>query len=317
MTTNMTASECAAWLAAHNNYLIISHRHPDGDTLCSGAALCSALRRSGKRAWCIYNKDITDTYRPLVSEYYPGREDEPTLPISVDVADSGLFPRGFDGLVRLAIDHHASHRRFSEELCLDPELSSCGELVMQIINALCGDITPHEASLLYAAVSTDTGCFQYSNTNSATLRAAADLIDLGADSQELNIQLFRTMTPARMELEGRMLTSMERMRDGKVCAVCVTREMMRECGATEDDCEDLAGITGKSKGCLISVTVRETGLDRSKVSVRTRPGYSAAAICAVYGGGGHEMAAGVTLSLAARQALYKILNAIYKLYPDL
>ena len=65
----LTASECAAWLAAHDDYLIISHRRPDGDTLCSGAALCSALRRAGKRAWCFDNPETTDTYRPFVEPY--------------------------------------------------------------------------------------------------------------------------------------------------------------------------------------------------------------------------------------------------------
>ena len=84
--------------------------------------------------------------------------------------------------IPLAIDHHPSNSRFAENLCLAAERSSCGELVLEIIKALCGVVTPEEARLLYAAVSTDTGCFQYSNTNAATLRAAAELIELGADN---------------------------------------------------------------------------------------------------------------------------------------
>lgn len=317
MTKNLTASECAEWLDAHDDYLIISHRRPDGDTLCSGAALCSALRRRGKRAWCIANPETTDTYRPFVEPYEAPEGLLPSTVITVDVASEGLFPAGVTTPIPLAIDHHPSNSRFAESLCLAAERSSCGELVMDIIKALCGNITAGEATLLYAAVSTDTGCFQYSNTNSATLRAAAELIDLGADNSELNITLFRTQTRARMALEGRMLTGMRFPLDGKVSAVLVTQQMLDECGADENDCDDLAGIAGKAKGSVISLTIREVGENESKVSARSKPGINVSEICALYGGGGHAMAAGVTLNCDVETALEKMLKAICEKYPEL
>ena len=80
------------------------------------------------------------------------------------MASEGLFPEGVTGPIPLAIDHHPSNSRFAENLCLAAERSSCGELVLEIIKALCGGIDAEEAKLLYMAVSTDTGCFQYSNT---------------------------------------------------------------------------------------------------------------------------------------------------------
>ena len=61
---HLRASECAAFLRENDGYLIGSHRRPDGDTLGSGAALCSALRRLGKTAYCIRNQEITDNYKP-------------------------------------------------------------------------------------------------------------------------------------------------------------------------------------------------------------------------------------------------------------
>ena len=188
---------------------------------------------------------------------------------------------------------------------------------MDIIKALCGNITAGEATLLYAAVSTDTGCFQYSNTSSATLRAAAELIDLGADNSELNITLFRTQTRARMALEGRMLTGMRFPLDGKVSAVLVTQQMLDECGADENDCDDLAGIAGKAKGSVISLTIREVGENESKVSARSKPGINVSEICALYGGGGHAMAAGVTLNCDVETALEQMLKAICEKYPEL
>ena len=167
--------------------------------------------------------------------------------------------------------------------------------MLEVIKSLCGDVSRDEAQLLYIAVSTDTGCFQYSNTNSATLRAAAELIDLGADNSELNIRFFRTQSRARMALEGRMLSGMRFFRDGAISVVTVTLRMLDECGAVENDCEDLAGLAGKAEGSVVSMTIRETKPGESKISLRSKPGVNVSEICAVYGGGGHAMAAGCTL----------------------
>ncbi len=314
--TNLTASECAAWLDEHDDYIIISHRRPDGDTLCSGAALCSALRRAGKRAWCFDNPETTDTYRPFVAPYLAPEGLSPSTLVTVDVASEGLFPAGISTPVPLAIDHHPSNSRFAENLCLAAERSSCGELVMEIIKALCGSMTAGEANLLYAAVSTDTGCFQYSNTNAATLRAAAELVECGAENSALNTLLFRTMSRARMALEGRMLTGMRYFKDGRISVNIVTQAMLDECGADENDCDDLAGIAGKAKGSLISLTIREVA-EGSKVSARSKPGINVSDVCAVYGGGGHAMAAGVTLSCGVEEALELMLRAIDEKCPEL
>ena len=314
--TNLTASECAAWLGEHDDYIIISHRRPDGDTLCSGAALCSALRRAGKRAWCFDNPETTDTYRPFVAPYLAPEGLSPSTLVTVDVASEGLFPAGISTPVPLAIDHHPSNSRFAENLCLAAERSSCGELVMEIIKALCGSMTAGEANLLYAAVSTDTGCFQYSNTNADTLRAAAELVECGAENSALNTLLFRTMSRARMALEGRMLTGMRYFKDGRISVNIVTQAMLDECGADENDCDDLAGIAGKAKGSLISLTIREVA-EGSKVSARSKPGINVSDVCAVYGGGGHAMAAGVTLNCGVEEALELMLRAIDEKCPEL
>ncbi len=316
MTKNLTASECAEWLDAHDDYLIISHRRPDGDTLCSGAALCSALRRRGKKAWCFANPETTETYRPFVTPYEAPEGLAPSALITVDVASEGLFPDGVGGDIPLAIDHHPSNSRFAANLCLAAERSSCGELVLDIIKELCGSVTAEEANMLYAAVSPDTGCLQYSTTNAPPLRAAAELIDLGADNSALNIALFRTMSRARMALEGRMLSGMRYFHDGKISVNVITQAMMDECGADENDCDDLAGLAGKAKGSVISLTIREVP-EGSKVSARSKPGVNVSEICAVYGGGGHAMAAGVTLHCGVEEALSLMLRAIDEKCPEL
>ena len=313
----ITPGECAEWLLAHDDYLIISHRRPDGDTLFSGAALCSALRRAGKSAWCFDNPETIDSHRGFVAPFTaePGRT--PKTPVTVDVASENLFPAGVAAPIPLAIDHHPTNSRFAESLCLAAERSSCGELVLEIIKALGNGVTQSEADLLYGAVSTDTGCFMYSNTNAATFRAAAELVELGAQNGMLNNALFRSLSRGRLALEGRMLTGMRYFRDGRITAVIITRKMLAECGADENDCDDLAGIAGKARGSWMNFTIREVAEGESKVSARCGPQHNVAELCGMYGGGGHAMAAGVTLHCDPEKALELMLRAVDEKYPEL
>lgn len=312
---HLTANECAAFLRERDGYLLISHRRPDGDTIGSSAALCSALRRAGKTAYCFVNTEITENYRPFIAPYFAPEGFLPSCVVTVDIAGEGLFPEGTPTPVQLALDHHPSNSGFAERTCLAAEKSSCGELVFEVIKALCGDVTREEATVLYIAVSTDTGCFQYSNTNPATLRAAADLIELGADNSELNIRFFRTQSRARMALEGKMLSGMRFFRGGQISVVTVTLQMLEDCGAVENDCEDLAGLAGKAEGCVVSMTIRETKPGESKISLRSKPGVNVSNICAVYGGGGHAMAAGCTLQTGPEEALKLMLRAMDEVWP--
>ena len=66
----MTVSEVAAYLRAHDNYLILTHRRPDGDTLGCAAALCAMLRQMGKTAGVLYNRETTGHFEPYVEPYW-------------------------------------------------------------------------------------------------------------------------------------------------------------------------------------------------------------------------------------------------------
>ena len=95
----------------------------------------------------------------------------------------------------------------------------------------------------------------------------------------------------------------------------VTRQMMAQAGATEDDCDDLAGLAGKAEGSVVSITIREQEDGSSKISVRSMPEVSSSDICAVFGGGGHAMAAGCTISSPpekAKRMLLAVVDEVWK-----
>lgn len=308
----MTYRECAALLKSADDILIVTHLRPDGDTLGSAAALCSALRRSGKNARMFDNPEITDKYRGYVEEYLSG-EFEPEYTVAVDVAEERMFPRGFEGHVDLCVDHHPTNPHYVDELLLRAQKASCGEVIMAVIKELCGMITPREASLLYMAVSTDCGGFRYANVNAETFAAASELAAAGAEIQELNFKLFRETSKARMKLEGEICSGLRYYFDDKLVIAAVTCEMMNECGADENDCDDIAGIPGRVEGCIVSVVIRELSPGRCKASLRSHPGFDCSAVAARFGGGGHKLASGCTVDKTPEElceALVKVIGEV-------
>lgn len=311
----MNYKSCADYLRKEDNYLILSHKNPDGDTMGSCAALCSALRRIGKTAYLYPNADVIKKMRPYVEKFYAGDDFAAERIISVDVAAESLFAAGFEGSVDLCIDHHPSNSRYAKKLLLKAEKASCGEVVMELVKQLCGDITKEEADLLYIAVSTDTGCFMYANTRPDTHRAAAKLMEYGADCMVINQIFFKKKSAARLRLEGMVFSSMSFYRDGEIAVVKITRDMLNKAGATEDDLDDIAGLAGMAEKSLVNITIREKSDGSSKVSLRSGKEVNSSRICAVFGGGGHDMAAGCTISSApdkAEKMLLEVINEVWK-----
>jgi phosphoesterase RecJ-like protein len=309
----MEYRECAQALLERDNFLILSHVRPDGDTLGSGSALCHALRRSGKTAYIFDNPEITEKYRPYVDAFKAPADFSPDFTIAVDTAEPGLFPIGYPGAPDMCVDHHPSNTRYAPMLLLGEKKSACGEIVLELIKLMCGGIDKTEATLLYIAISTDTGCFQYSNTNSSTLRAAAETLDAGADIHELNQKFFRRVSSARITLEGLIYSGMTFHYNGSVAVAVVTLAMMERSGATENDCDDLASLVGRVEGAYIGVTIRELDDGKSKVSVRSSPDFNSSDLCAQFGGGGHAMAAGCTLDCPPEETRQRLLSAIGKM----
>ena len=305
-----TASDAAAWLLERDGYLILTHRNPDGDTVGCASALCRGLRSLGKTAWLYPNPQITDRYLTFCGDLFAPEGYVPDCTVAVDVPDVRMYAIGYEGTPDLAIDHHASNPGYAAETLLTPEKAACGETVFAVLKAMGVRIDPETAGALYAAVSTDCGCFQYRNTTADTLRAAAELMDLGADTAFLNKLLFRTSTRAKLALEGMVYSTMRQYLDGKLNVVSVSLEMLRKAQAREDDLEDLASLAGKLEGVEASLTLREMPDGKIKVSMRSSGNPNATEVCRLFGGGGHPMASGCTLDCGLEEAERSLVAAV-------
>jgi len=316
----MTIVETAAWLKARDSFLIMTHRRPDGDTIGCAGALAQGLRESGKSAYVLYNPEVTPRYQRFVMNYRAPDGYTPEYVITVDTASAELFPKNseiYAGAVSLCIDHHPSNTFYAENTCLDGGYASCGEIIYEILIAISGSISVRSAEHLYAAVSTDTGCFAFSNTTANTLRVASLLIEAGAPHKELNKLLFRTKTRSRIKIEGAIYSGLEFYFGGAVAISTIARDIMASAAASEDDVDDISSLPGAVEGVCAGITIREmTSPQDCKVSVRTSPSVDANAICKRFGGGGHSMAAGFTLNKTILEIKEALLETLKSFFPD-
>lgn len=309
----MTRQECADFLASHDNYLLLTHLRPDGDTLGSAAALCHFLRRMGKGAWIFPNADTSDFYLEMVSPFYPEEGQSFDTVVAIDISARNRIAAGYEGKVDLSIDHHPESGDFCTYACVDSTKAAGGELMLEVMELL-GSIDSFEADCLYTAVSTDSGCFRFSNTTADTFRAAARLTDAGANIADLNKKLFRSKSRARMLLEGMICSSLLSYKDAQLNIAVVTLDMMRKAQATEEDCMDMADLAGMVSTNKVAITVRELRPNHCKISIRTDGSISSITIAKAFGGGGHLMASGCEIPLepfAAAEAIRKVTEELW------
>ncbi len=308
----MTIQETAAMLQTMDRVLLLTHVRPDGDTIGSAAALCQALRDMGKTAYLLPNAGTTETYQPYAEGYWGAADFEPDYVVSVDIAALSLLPENakkYAGRIHLSIDHHPSNEDFAPHLCVLPEMAACGEIVYEIVR-LMTPVTQEIALPLYVAVSTDTGCFVYSNTSAHTHRVAAALLETGIAVAGVNKALFRTKSRTRLAMEAWMAEWAEYYDNDRVVIMQIPRSLCLDYKATEADVEELSSLAALVAGTDCGVTLRELEGGRVKISLRTGPRVNATAVCALLGGGGHAAAAGATISGSMKEAKQAVLQAI-------
>ena len=316
MTQSVDHETVVSRLLGADDILILCHKNPDGDTLGSGAALCLALRRLGKTAAVLCSDPIPAMYAFLPITVFDGSF-APRFVVAVDVAGIQLFgdknnmPR-YAEHVDLCIDHHASNSGYAYESLVDGSAAAAAELLTSLIPELGVELTPDIASCLYTGLATDTGCFRFTNTTAATHRAAARLIEAGADVATLNERLFECRSHARMEAERMALESLEYYYGDRCAMICLTWDQIQAAGVAGAELEDLTSLPRSIEGVEVGLTLRQQKDGSYKISVRTGNQTNACSIARRLGGGGHPRAAGCEISGNLDNAKHAILDEVKK-----
>lgn len=294
----------AGLLKSKDNILILTHRNPDGDTLGSGFALLRALNNMGKRARLINSDPIPEKFAYLYEGINEDSFDEEFI-ISVDVAERKLLGSLCDEYadrVDLSVDHHESSRFFAKETYCESDSASCCEMIYLLIKAMGTPVTKEIADCIYTGMSTDTGCFKYSNVTPRTHEIAARLIEAGADYSRINVRMFDTKSMGDFMLQKMCLDTLEVYGEGRVAVITVTKDMLSQCGVDKSALDAIKPMTRQIEGVEIGITLKEEADGKVGISVRTGESYDAAAICAHFGGGGHMRAAGCEIKGTVEEA---------------
>ena len=296
--------------------LCLGHVHPDGDVLGTLLGLGLALSAAGASVTFAGPHPVPD-----VLAFLPGSDRWQVwkaAPASFDiiVMTDCPNPDRSEGLLEGArgpqsrvfnIDHHPDNRRYGSIDWIDPSAAATGEMVFDLLVALGLPLTPAIALNLFTAVHTDTGSFRYSNTTPRTFRIAAELAAAGADPALVSDRLYQQRGRDSLVQLGTVLRRVEVSDDGQVAWLSVPRDLVpREL----IESEDLVSYPRSIGGVKVAVLLREEAPGTVKVSLRAKGEVAVNTIAHRFGGGGHENAAGCTLSGTLEEAAATLLQAV-------
>ncbi len=290
--------------------LVTTHTKPDGDACGCVAAMCEALRALGKKTQPLMLSPVPEWYAFLFAGRIPvlgedvrledlmaGRFD---LIVIVDTNGISQLPKFDEYLKRndapvLVIDHHETSDGLGDVELIDKNAAAAGLIVLDLFKHAGWPLTETIAQAIFVAVATDTGWFQFSNTNSRTLLACAELIDAGARPTQIYGKMYQNFSQQRFALMVAMLNSLELYLDGRYAVIQVTKQDFARTGAAYSDTENLINEAHRIGTVRASALFIELDDGRIRCSLRSRGGPDVSQIAAKFGGGGHTMAAGTFL----------------------
>jgi phosphoesterase RecJ-like protein len=302
MRKNSSLKEMARELIKAESVLIFPHVLMDGDALGSAAALCGTLRNLGKKAYILV-EDPVPQYLQFLDKGYCTEDQEilgdQDISIAVDCGDDKRFPRRAKRFhrakVEMCVDHHRTSQGIYDYNYIDPGAAATGEIVYDLLLAMEAEVSKEGAEALFAAITTDTGNFQYSNTTKRTHQIVMELYDLGFDSNAVSVELYENETMEKLLLHSKVMDTLEIIVGGRGAIATLTQKMLRECNAKMEHSEGIVEIIRSIKGVEVAMLLKENDTSLVKVSMRSKRQVDVADIAEKYHGGGHIRAAGCTL----------------------
>ena len=311
MSKRVDLPEVLSILKNAQSLILVSHVSPDGDTLGSTLALAEGLRQTGKKVTVMVDDDISSTYNfmPGIGEYIRPVKGQNYAADLLVIMDASSLDR--IGIVEecvkapiLNIDHHISNTGFADYLWLDDKATATGQMMFTLLKEMQVDITLAMAICLYVAISTDCGNFKYSNTTAASMRAAAELLELGVEPNVVSD--FLEMKPRKnLELLRKVLNSLTFFNEGRISTIEINHE---DCNK-DVDTDNFISYPRYVEGVEVAVMFNAVELNKTRVSMRSR-WIDVSKIALSFDGGGHMKASGCTVEADLEEAKLQVVAKI-------
>ena len=315
--TNTTLADLARELQKHDDFVICGHVSPDGDCVGSQLALMHALRQLGKRCVCVFadNDGAIDDglhYLPGACELMPPASC--TGPVGVFVGvDVPTVKRIGDAAalhgraqLRVTVDHHAVDEPMADLVYVDSGAASTSMLVWELAGCMLEKRSVEVAQCAYTGLLTDSGGFQFQNTDAAAFRAACEMVECGADVAAAAREVLQSRSLPSLQLEARMIERMRFGSEGATVISWLSKADFEQTGAVKADAEPLVNTLRAVKGVRIACILREQEAS-IRGSLRAKDDTDVSGLARAHGGGGHKAAAGFTMHGEVADAVEQML----------
>jgi len=307
-------------IRAAQTICVVGHIRPDGDCIGSQLGLTLALRAEGKKVLCWNEDPMPQKYRFLDRD---GNFQEPKRGLKFDcviATDCASFERlGKAGpfIARrkplINIDHHASNTYYGDLNWVSPRDPSTGELIFRLLKIARWPITPRIADLLFTAVSTDTGSFQYPNTRPGTFHVGAELVTRGANLAKICDEVYQSFPLSRARLLKHVYNKFKLTHNDRIAYFWLKQADLARTGANSNDTEGLIDHIRAIEPVVVACVFEEVEPDLTRISLRSKNrDVNVSEICGQFGGGGHPLAAGARIPGPPLSVQRRVIAAIRK-----
>lgn len=315
----MTLDNIVEEIKKAEKIVILTHESPDGDAIGSSLAMKVALKQMEKES------DVIIREVPKTFDFLPYREEIKTdsnvekydLAISLDCADlKRLDGKEYFENARqtIVIDHHGSNNMYGDFNFVNPVAPACCQILIGMFEYFNIKIDKELGTCILTGIITDTGGFKYSGVTPETFEFTADLLLKGVNVSNIYKKVMDTRTKANFELMKRTIDRMEFLEDGKVTFTYITNKDIEEVHAEAGDHEGLVQTGRDIEGVEVSIFIRQKEDDESsyKISMRSNDYVNVSDICLMFGGGGHQKAAGATVQGDIETVKQRVLKEVKK-----
>lgn len=312
------AGPIAERIAAAQHILLLTHVNPDGDAIGALLGVWHALGALGKQRTALVMPPLPGYTLWLpgveaIALYQSGSSLPPAdLVIMVDTASLERIgaigeehAATLGALPLIVIDHHVTNDGGATLNLIDAAAASTCDLLYRLFDAMHVPISPALASCLLLGLTTDTQSFQTSATRPASLRAAAALLEAGADHKHVIDAVYYELPPNSAALIGHALAGMHF--EAGVAWLTVTRTMMDATNAEDEASDEVIRVLQRIGAARVMALFKERRDGTTKISLRSRAPLNVAAIAQRWGGGGHAQAAGATLNMPPAEAIAAVI----------
>ncbi|MFH1414046.1 MAG: bifunctional oligoribonuclease/PAP phosphatase NrnA [Candidatus Omnitrophota bacterium] len=321
----MSLKKTISCIRKNKRFLITAHMGLEGDALGAELAFYNLLKKLGKQA-IIVNQDAL----PYSYDFLPGinvikqyrkkfvqdiKFDCFAVLDCADLNRSGRVEKlNTDNKPILNIDHHISNRRFGQINWIEPNVSSCSEMIYNLYKKMRVPLDKESAICLYVGILTDTGSFHYSNTSSSTHQAAAELLSCGVDAPSIYRKVYESIPFQDLRSLSMILPTIRCEAGGRIAWFQLKQDILKNKKPFFDLSERLLSFGRSIKDIEVVALFRSNFGARNavRVNLRSQGKIDVNKIAARFGGGGHKTASGITIKGEIEEVSKKVLVEIRK-----